>query len=80
MNAIEHCLREEATWIAERQKDPDLASVRLSVFRPKIGVSYQCPACWVKNEKRSALDPIQTNTRDDAFGCEVCGSDFLIPR
>ncbi len=84
MNSIESCLRDEATWIAQRwvkdKAEAELAAIRASIFNPKIGTQYQCPACWVRKEKRAALEAIPTRTKDDAFECDACGADYLIPR
>lgn len=81
MNAIERCLIEDAQSLAKRLKDPELAQYRLAGYRAKIGVSYQCPACFVLQDRvNSALSPLPTKTRDDAMVCDVCDAEFLIVR
>jgi DNA-directed RNA polymerase subunit RPC12/RpoP len=56
-----------------------LAPKRLLEYRLKIGTEYQCPRCWIENERRSNLSAIPSDTRDDIMRCHTCGSDFLIP-
>jgi len=55
------------------------ASNRLAEFSPKTGTKYQCPRCWVRNERTSPLSPVPSSTDDDIMRCHTCGADFLIP-
>jgi hypothetical protein len=52
-----------------------LAPKRLLKFQPKIGTEYQCPRCWIGDERRSALTAIP----GDVMRCHTCGGDFIIP-
>ena len=60
--------------------DPETANLRALGYKARIGADYQCPWCFIKDGERTPLDPIPTGTRDDAFGCDRCGSDYLIER
>ncbi len=83
MAPIEDALIYEARCVMKRpdfKVEPDLAQVRFVGFTPREGPNYQCPLCWMRDEVRSPLDPIPTGTRDDAFGCDRCGSDYLVER
>lgn len=85
---IEPTLEKEANWLAKslghkahpHHLEQDVIEYRLLGYRPKINRDFQCPACWIEHERRSNLDPIPTNTRDDALECDVCGASYLIPR
>ena len=50
-----------------------LASQRLLNFHVVDGVNYQCPRCWIGNEIRSALRPLDGDDRRDFMGCRACG-------
>jgi hypothetical protein len=56
-----------------------LAQKRLLNFHPRIGAGFQCPRCWVQNEKRSALTATPSSTGDDILRCHMCMADYLIP-
>lgn len=55
-----------------------LAQKRLSEFRPEIGAQYQCPQCWIIDERRSALRPIPGTVREDMFRCSF-GHEYTVP-
>lgn len=82
MNRAELVLRQEAYRIQKASKEPDVMQLRMMGYhpRPELSRPYQCPACWMRNEIHSDLDPIPTGTRDDAFRCDRCGADFLVDR
>jgi len=80
VGSIEETLQFEARRAMKRVEDQNVALGRVREYRPKIGLDYQCPLCWMKDEVRVALDPVATGTKDDAFGCDRCGSDYLIER
>ena len=83
MATPEDALRYEARRVLKRpdyKVDPEDSELRLIGYKARVGVNYQCPLCWMRDEVRSPLDPIPTGTRDDAFGCDRCGSDYLIER
>jgi transposase-like protein len=55
------------------------AGERLTDFKVKVGIDYQCPRCWIENETRSALAPIGGGTRtEDFFRCHTCGLEFSV--
>lgn len=57
-----------------------LAPKRLLKFQPKIGTEYQCPRCWISDERRSSLRPIPAiDDTDDTMVCRACGAEYLIP-
>ena len=55
------------------------AHKRLLDYRPRIGVDFQCPRCWIQKEVKSALSPVGGATRDDILRCHTCGLDIYIP-
>ena len=69
--------KEKATIEAER-KSICLAPNRALMFKPKIGPDYQCPVCWVKDEKQSRIDFVADESGDHAR-CDVCGFDARYP-
>ena len=69
--------KEKATIEAER-KSIGLAPNRALMFKPRIGLDYQCPACWVKDEKQSRIDFVADASGDHAR-CDVCGFDARYP-
>lgn len=54
------------------------APKRLTNFSVKIGGDYQCPACWIERNSRSALMPKQSTTKDDVLECGECGHSLTI--
>ena len=80
MRPVEESLQFEAERAVKRVADAEVGAGRLREYRARIDMNYQCPLCWMRDEVRSPLDPIPTGTRDDAFGCDRCGSDYLIER
>ena len=86
MSQIEAVLIHEAHRASKRKNlkdigvDPETANLRALGYKARIGADYQCPWCFIKDGERTPLDPIPTGTRDDAFGCDRCGSDYLIER
>lgn len=47
---------------------------RLSRFQPKVGADYQCPRCWLEQERHAVLQPIGWGTtHEDHFRCGSCG-------
>jgi hypothetical protein len=69
--------KEKATIVTER-KSIGLAQNRALTFKPRIGPDYQCPACWVKDEKQSRIDFVADASGDHAR-CDVCGFDARYP-
>jgi len=63
---------------AERDKAA-LAPKRRANFQIKIGADYQCPQCWIADERRSVLTPIPSDTPDDIFRCSVCHLVIIDP-
>ncbi len=58
----------------------NLASQRAANFPIKIGIDYQCPRCWIFEEKRSGLVPRPSPPRRDIFECSDCGSSVIVDR
>lgn len=56
-----------------------LSPERVFNFKPQIGPYFQCPNCWIENEKRSSLTPVGGPTRaEDFFRCRSCGFEITI--
>lgn len=55
-----------------------LSHKRFPDYRPEIGTDYQCPRCWINNERRSTLVPIPSDNDTDTLRCRNCGIDFHI--
>jgi hypothetical protein len=54
--------------MAAQLRSANLSYQRLANFQVKIGADYQCPACWIEHEARSALRPIGSGTdTEDIF-------------
>jgi hypothetical protein len=52
---------------------------RVFTFKPQIGPYFQCPRCWIEDEKRYSLTPVGGPTRDeDFFRCRTCGFEITI--
>jgi len=84
-DVIERGLIEEAKWITNHASkqvgaSTETLALRLQLFKPRVKLEYQCPACWILKERRANLDPIPSGTKDDAFECDVCGADFVVQR
>jgi hypothetical protein len=55
-----------------------LAHQRLFNYRPTLGPDYQCPRCWIANEKSFPLKPIPSADSSDHFRCTGCQFEFSI--
>ena len=65
--------------IQARLKVARLSAERALNFQPQIGPYFQCPRCWVEDEKRSGLAPISGGERnEDFFRCRACGYELTI--
>ncbi len=60
-------------------KGAKLARTRLLDFRPRLAHGFQCPRCWIENERQSALRPVPNTTSDEILRCHACGSEYVIP-
>ena len=62
------------------QRDGQIhAHTRLDAYRPKVGVDYRCPNCWIRDGQQSLLKPIPLERPDqDILRCHTCGRDFGI--
>jgi hypothetical protein len=63
---------------AERQAARDTPE-RLTNFTPMVGGNYQCPLCWIIKEARRPVRPLVSNTRGDAFVCDACAFEVVVP-
>jgi hypothetical protein len=55
------------------------AAQRLATFEAKIGLNFQCPYCWIENERRSALSPSGGEIGgEESLRCGACGSEFKV--
>lgn len=57
----------------------DKATARAVQYRSRIGPDYQCPGCWMTNERAEPLVAVPGGEREDRFRCHACGSDFSVP-
>jgi hypothetical protein len=56
-----------------------LAPKRLLEYKFQIGPEYQCPRCWVYQERRSALQPTNAPNADRAIlRCQTCAAEFVV--
>ena len=62
-----------------RLKLARLTDKRFLKFQPQIGTEYQCPRCWIVDERASALRPISGTDTEDRFRCPVCHTEYPIP-
>jgi DNA-directed RNA polymerase subunit RPC12/RpoP len=54
------------------------APKRLANFQVKIRTDYQCPRCWIENERRSALLPVPSDAHDELMKCRTCHYEIRI--
>jgi len=55
----------------------NLAGERLTNFKIKIGIDYQCPTCWIERGIQSSFFPVPSAGRNDVFKCQN-GHDFTV--
>jgi hypothetical protein len=48
---------------------------RADNYRPTIGDDFQCPACWLKDERSSRLKQIG-DPGAGIYQCEACHSEY----
>jgi hypothetical protein len=53
---------------------------RLASFQAEVDGALQCPRCWIRDQKRTALNRVgrQLRTPDDQFICPSCGFNFYV--
>jgi hypothetical protein len=57
-----------------------LAPKRLLEYKFKIATEYQCPRCWINDERPSALQPANSASADHTvMRCQTCAAEFVIP-
>jgi len=61
----------------EAEQRASLAYNRAIGFQAKVHDKFQCPRCWVAEETRSALTPIEGG--DEFFQCNNCELKVSIP-
>jgi hypothetical protein len=73
---LEDALTIKKTMLAEREK----AIWRAKTFELARNGDYQCPSCWIKNERHSDLKPVSQTTipSEDHFKCRECGFYFAV--
>lgn len=69
----EEILKKEAAALAEHLSDA-YAVNRAREYRPILGLSYQCPSCWVVNGVKADMGPILDVSGADMLKCKNCGS------
>jgi hypothetical protein len=51
-----------------------LAYNRAIGFQPQVHGIFQCPRCWVADEARTVLMPVEGGTNTEhSFKCQICG-------
>ena len=85
MEARRSALQAELAKIEARKREIDLAlratklgRERLANFQIKIGPDYQCPSCWVRNEQRTTLSAIPSDTKDNLYRCDDRTCDQVV--
>ncbi|WP_141933491.1 hypothetical protein [Bradyrhizobium sp. UNPA324] len=81
LNVLRSQLQDIERQKLELQKKIETASQsskRAEEFRPKSGIDYLCPRCWVQHCRNSLLRPIPSTTRQDIFRCGSCGAEFSL--
>ena len=54
-----------------------LSIERARNFIPLVEGDRQCPSCWVRNEQKSGLRPVNSpDNHRDIFVCNTCGFEF----
>ena len=52
------------------------AANRISNYRPRLGLDYQCPNCWVEKGMMSPMQVMPSGAVADRFRCRLCGNEF----
>lgn len=77
---LDRQLAEAKKHVAKIEKECDAARgapERLSNFLIQLGSDYLCPRCWIEEGRRSPLNPVPSNTREDLLRCGLC--QFELP-
>jgi hypothetical protein len=70
MRALDNADKAEGEAQTEKAK---LAYNRAIGFQAKVHGNFQCPRCWVANEKQTVLTPIGGGAnKDNFFQCDIC--------
>lgn len=70
-------LEEQLQQLKARREGQLDAQGRLQSYRPKVGVEYQCPNCWIVDGQPSRLKAIPfERPNEDIMRCATCGRDF----
>jgi hypothetical protein len=49
-------------------------------YRTQIGAYFQCPTCWITNEKHSVLLPFESKKPfEDLLRCQTCSLEVTVP-
>lgn len=71
--AFDEILRERAFEAAGELADHPEIRDRVEDYKPVIGVSYQCPKCWVVRGAASDLEVERVEAHQDSYRCAACG-------
>jgi hypothetical protein len=74
---------EQETRLAELKaaREPArTAAMRGDNFAPEIEgyITYQCPICWVSQNKQADLRPVPSDNSNDLCRCESCNREIEI--
>jgi hypothetical protein len=77
-------LREEEAAIDARKTEIRAECMKIRVaakrafnFRPQLSADFQCPRCWIDDERRAILLRIGDGAHSEYhFRCETCGFDY----
>jgi hypothetical protein len=70
-------LQRELAGIETRIETAHQGRHRVDNFSPVVDGQQQCPICWVRDERASALEPIGGGTDAvDLFRCRECRNEF----
>lgn len=71
-------LEAELAKLRSEREAARLAHARLASYVVQVGADYQCPACWIGDEQRSALTAVPSATDDDILRCRKCGTRYVL--
>lgn len=89
--APEEALRDEARFVARnmlssKEAEAEIVEQRFYSYLPRMpggqgAPIYQCPRCWIRDNRRSSLRPVHGTQECDVMRCnhDACGAEFVIP-
>lgn len=73
--ALEEQLAEKNAALESSHRAHD----RLLSFHQTAGSDYQCPRCWIEDDMRAVLRPVQADAgNSDRLACDRCGHELTL--